>query len=880
MAVQISFYPIEGSTRSTRDVGYLLEKHPDKEFEARQSELVTMRLKYVHAEDAQTQVRIWADIDPVTLARGSLHIEEYVSDVPFSCSSLFWQGFGKILRSAMTGTTRGDPELVSVLWRVHVCIAGVHTDFGLASEFFVPLGYTVLERPVEDTSIVWIEMEHSGITVQDLTRHLYVLGLALDGRRHHSVTPDTIEKLLRESAGWLLPHPKYVTIAARFMGRQKGMAKAAVDAVEATAVEEPQEESSEVDFEVTESARTPSLAEQRRAAILAVVQARIKQEPEVDRHPLLVELGCGVGRLSQELAQAGYAVLGVDLNKNALSTASRFAKRLRVMGLGFAVSSALHALPPIRINKKGDPVIIPPDSELGEEVERLAPRAKIATEVVEHFQLADLPLFVAALFDKSPELVILTTPNKDYNKVYGMGEDELRDHDHKFEWTRAEFEEWGRRIGALYGYEVEFSGIGPVFSPDETTDPELAAAVPRGSQPSSMAVFTRGATSRTPDAVEAWPSPDRGPAYAPQGLAKSFYVQWEKRTAALLLSRGVVPLPHLPYIPPTMSPGEAAQEGLELERPEDAITYYRDRGVDRVVVEKKHMGSRALVFLAPDGTNVMYTRTGRRFVQEGVDEILAVLRREFTNRAISWALIDGELLPWGAKAKGLIKKSFEPCGAALLARSWLLGDEAAEEDAENFLKVLRHHEGEGQPTQYAPFAVLAGGRHNWLEWTHEEQMELLDNICRSDASGRLASTIWAVLETDRSENRIRNLYTIITRKFSDFGVTGVLDGEGVVVKPWRGPLARDSGGFLAQPGIKVREPEYLRIIYGPQYMRNLDTFRNRGTRSKRWTALQQHSMGLEALRLLQASGGVVTPDIHYWVMAILAVGEDGVDPRL
>ena len=68
-------------------------------------------------------------------------------------------------------------------------------------------------------------------------------------------------------------------------------------------------------------------------------------------------------------------------------------------------------------------------------------------------------------------------------------------------------------------------------------------------------------------------------------------------------------------------------------------------------------------------------------------------------------------------------------------------------------------------------------------------------------------------------------------------------GEGVVVKP---AVPHDR----AQPGLKVRGREYLRIVYGPDYTEHLDRLRSRGLGRKRSLAWREHALGVEALERL------------------------------
>lgn len=59
-----------------------------------------------------------------------------------------------------------------------------------------------------------------------------------------------------------------------------------------------------------------------------------------------------------------------------------------------------------------------------------------------------------------PKQVILTTPNSEYNTIYGLQPGEFRDPDHHFEWTRSKFQQWARGVATRHNYEVHFAGIG------------------------------------------------------------------------------------------------------------------------------------------------------------------------------------------------------------------------------------------------------------------------------------------------------------------------------------------------------------------------------------------------------------------------------------
>ena len=101
----------------------------------------------------------------------------------------------------------------------------------------------------------------------------------------------------------------------------------------------------------------------------------------------------------------------------------------------------------------------------------------------------------------------------------------------------------------------------------------------------------------------------------------------------------------------------------------------------------------------------------------------------------------------------------------------------------------------------------------------------------------------------------------------------------MVVKP-RQALATDAAGRLVQPGVKVRGREYLRLVYGPGYLRpeRLARLRERSLGHKRSLALREYALGLEALDRLAA--GEPLWRVHEAVAAVLALESEPVDPRL
>jgi protein phosphatase len=117
-------------------------------------------------------------------------------------------------------------------------------------------------------------------------------------------------------------------------------------------------------------------------------------------------------------------------------------------------------------------------------------------------------------------------------------------------------------------------------------------------------------------------------------LHRTVTIREENATAALeAMSRFATNPKWLIYLPPTMAPPEASSREGYLEFPDEAFSYFRHEGVNNVICQRKHMGSRAVVIVCRDpsaarqrfgvtgdGIGICYTRTGRRFFSDAAME--------------------------------------------------------------------------------------------------------------------------------------------------------------------------------------------------------------------------------------------------------------------
>ncbi len=396
-------------------------------------------------------------------------------------------------------------------------------------------------------------------------------------------------------------------------------------------------------------------------------------------------------------------------------------------------------------------------------------------------------------------------------------------------------------------------------------------------------------------------------------LKPKITIREENAIAALeVMSRFASDPKWLIYLPPTMSPTETSKHENLLEHPDEAFAFYRKEGISTVICEQKHMGSRAVVVLCKDesvslkrfgvvqaGLGTAYTRTGRRFF---TDESL---EREFLSRlqavadkaglweelATDWVCLDCELMPWSTKAQELLQKQYAPVGNsgvhALRAERDILAsamrripglEQLSEQTAkrldavENYTRAYRHYcwpVSSINDLKLAPFHLLASEGAVHTDKPHTWHMEMIGKLCAGDEKLLLATPFEIVdLNDEQSTASAVTWWTEMTAR----------GREGMVVKPLN--FIAEGRRGVTQPAIKCRGAEYLRIIYGPEYLlpENLERLRSRAVGVKRSLASREFALGIEALeRFVRKEPLRLT---HECVFGVLALESEPIDPRL
>jgi protein phosphatase len=400
-------------------------------------------------------------------------------------------------------------------------------------------------------------------------------------------------------------------------------------------------------------------------------------------------------------------------------------------------------------------------------------------------------------------------------------------------------------------------------------------------------------------------------------LVGNITIREEHGIAALeVLSRFAANPKWLIYLPPTMSPCETSRQPDLLEHPAEAFAYFRHAGVPRVICEEKHMGSRAVVIVCRDAAaarrrfgidsdeiGICYTRTGRQFFDDpGLEAQLLARVRDAATRAglwdelkTAWICLDGELMPWSAKAQQLLRQQYAAAGAAARAglahavKSLTLARKAGAPVEELLQRYVRRAELCAQfvaayrrycwevaaldDMKLAPFHVLASDSGVHINRDHVWHMDTLARLCAADADNGarlLLATPYRMVDVTDDSSTADGVRWWEER--TDRG------GEGMVVKPLEFVTKGPRG--LVQPAIKVRGREYLRIIYGPEYTEpaHLERLRTRGLGGKRSLALREFALGIEGLERFVRREPLRR--VHECVFGALALESEPVDPRL
>ena len=467
-------------------LSFLLHKHPDK---LQQVELSVGAASIFYPECGKEKVTaaLLLDIDPIGMVRNAKNfagkdflLGQYVNDRPYVASSFMSSAISKAFSSAMNGSCKEHPEFIDMPLALTAKISVLPAPRGgelLIKRFFEPLGYTVeAERHLLDTQFSeWgygkyftLTLKNT-LTLKELLSHLYVLIPVLDTEKHYFITQNEVEKLLQKGKGWLEQHPEREIIVSRYLINLKSLVRSAFEVLQAaedgiipdTDNEAEQDELTEIEDPAAAHTQLQKVKKERLHDIrLRLVAEKLKQSGAAS----VIDLGCGDGKLLRLLLKEKQftRIAGTDVSYSELEKSQ----------------DKLHwnEMP----EKQRERLSLFQSSLTYRDKRFSGFDAAAVVEVIEHLDPNRLPALEKSLFTYAkPQTIVLTTPNREYNVRYeNLSAGKVRHSDHRFEWTRSEFEAWAERIARENNYTVAFFPVGE--------EEENIGA------PSQMAVFTYG----------------------------------------------------------------------------------------------------------------------------------------------------------------------------------------------------------------------------------------------------------------------------------------------------------------------------------------------------------------------------------------------------
>ncbi len=435
------------------DLGYLLHKNPAR-CQSFDLSFGKAHVFYPEANAQRCTAALLLDVDPIGLVRNrrgpsgeGFQLEQYVNDRPYVASSFLSVAIAQVFGSALAGRCKDKPELVDIPLHLSVRLSVIPCRSGgedVLRRLFAPLGYEIRAQriPLDLKFPEWgespyfsVELEASK-TLRELLTHLYVLIPVLDDDKHYWIGDDEVEKLLKHGEGWLSEHPERETITRRYLKHRRNLAEEALSRLIEGEEPDASIEVQTVEEEIVE--RPLSLNEQRLGTVVAALKNSGAKR--------VLDLGCGEGKLLRELLKdkSFERIVGMDVSHRALEIAQ---DKLH-----------LDRLPP----KQKERIELIQGSLMYRDKRLSGFDAAAVVEVIEHLDPARLAAFERVLFEfAKPKMIAVTTPNVEYNvKFETLPAGKFRHRDHRFEWTREQFQTWANGVATRFGYAVSFVGIG------------------------------------------------------------------------------------------------------------------------------------------------------------------------------------------------------------------------------------------------------------------------------------------------------------------------------------------------------------------------------------------------------------------------------------
>lgn len=747
-----------------------------------------------------------------------LNMESYLHPQLDSICPHNLKGFDYVFRSVLRGNKgNGSPLTDEEFLKkdYFVCQLGPfpHDMNGFVFDVFE--SYDLNNEKIDHKEISFmLQLSNSNpIPTTEFFQKVYLLSYFLTQR--YSMTSVNNEQVLKfsELCKTWLNESKYRNRIINTLSKRN---KSFIKSFEYNIIPGDEEEKEEKIKNVEEKLNKEGLHQKRHDLILNAVK---KSEANT-----VVDLGCSEGKLLEKLSKCKCKnILGIDANNRKINKLKRKLSK--------------------SIDLENSNILFPLFDRKYMNCDFL-----ILCEVIEHFHKEDREKLLYTIINLfSPKEFILTTPNYDYNKNYGMEEGEYRHRDHKIEYNEDQIKTEVLSILEPY-YDCELSTIG------------------EGS------TFVIHANKK--ENVEA-----KEKLYKEvQDLYNSHYIDvCNYMITKKELSNGYSSFAFIKnhknifYLAPTMSPVDYNPQYPDLlEHPYTAFDYYKQRGIDLLIGQEKYMGSRGYILFFKDPEHakllgydyplIINSRGGFPFFNEEDKHHIDNIWKELDSMIEEdFLMLDCEIMPWIYKAGNLANYDFRIPGECAYLHRMYTGELCPEDQhgvtkANKFLNTLDNYT-TNKPIEIRPFHMLAKGNIkitnnnrvffnntiNGFSKNHLYHMEELSNLINFNKSNYFHKCNYHVVHTDSDNEKYDS--KILWDKFCEQG------GEGFVYKPYNFINFTDNM-YHIQPAVKVRGKDYLRMVYGIDYL-DPDYFEKVSKRSikrKRVLAVQEHVMSMRILQ--------------------------------
>jgi len=789
-----------GPLQHSPHFSFIICKHPDSVFEREiggrkvKGQFDAEKLHYVGYVAT-------APLDFLNTAR-TLNMSNYVHVQPFAVCPHNLAGFDEVFRSALRGK---NPNLPQEDFDAPILLEATLGPFPSVSAKHIELFEDVGIHITPDlTQACMVHFQTTrAMSVTEFLQKLYLLSFYTTIRYSLvKISTEQIEKFVHLCSNWLSSSKFKNAIVNTLCRHNKTLIqKFEISFINTIDNEEQQQEHKKAFEEFFNKKDLHTLRHELAIAKMTQVTPTT-----------VVDLGCGRGQLIKRILKA--------------------APNARVLGIEGSAPAA-EAAGKMKGTKVLNGNIVRPNLQ----EQNLLPDMLFSIEVIEHLEKQDRVAFIQTIKELwQPKAFVLSTPNIAFNVNWGMPEGELRHPDHKIEYTQEQFEQ-EVVLPLSTQYDIEYLKV----LPEEPVQPSFVifGTLKLGVQ--------RQINYQALHKVQSM----HNPVY----LSGANYTITPNSISAGYASSQMRCNPNIFYLAPTIAPVEYNPEYPDvLEHPATAVNYYMERGVHNLVAEHKYMGSRAYVLLFKNATLaalagfnrpiIINSRQGFPFFS-GKEELLQTIYEDIRPKLMyDFVALDCEITPWAVKAAKLIKEDFLiPGQCAQLLRSHA-PETGNVENAQKYLDVLAQFT-KDEPTVIHPFQVICAGEihptKRFARYTNGLCLNRLQNYHIIDC---LESAYFKPVERKVSRGTFDNeVFTAFWQQYCENG------GEGIVIKPYNG-LQYQPNGSLVQPALKVRSKEYLRIIYGMDYLEEecFDFVKVRQVKYKRALALKEFELSLQILR--------------------------------